>query len=496
MTPSPMMKRASSFLALFLLALAVLATIPDRAHSVPQSPVILGWGGSRLVENTLYSNTTIPSIVFPFENASDQEVLARRIVEMGLNTIRISLAPYCTDPNGFMSPYNSTRLERAIRIGETLGMWIIVDYHGYEDVSNSTVGGCWLSFWRTVLTDFSSSYGRIIWEPLNEPMNLNGASLTGLPPLNTEGGPGPSQRPSTKGTAINCPVLVANGASGYCETNIHFIKTLTELLEAHAPQRINWVWWPAGDWSDTPGTALFGAVAPNAWGTLITWQPLPVHSLSISSTGGGSSFPHPGNYTYTSGTIVNVSAIPEDGYKLSEWQDNATSLPATDNLELSMSTDQNVVAIFSPIQHDVAVENVSLADRIVTPGRSTTMVVTVRNLGDVSETFNVTFYCDNASVASQVVQNLGVRNSLTVSFVWDTTGLRPGTYLLDVVASPVPGETDLANNNLTLAVNLPSHSGTNNPTASTTSLGSALYVGMAGFVALTLGATLVRRRLR
>src|SRR6266571_1604185 len=74
MTPSPMMKRASSFLALFLLALAVLATIPDRVHSVPQSPVILGWGGSRLVENTLYSNTTVPSIVFPFENASDQEV--------------------------------------------------------------------------------------------------------------------------------------------------------------------------------------------------------------------------------------------------------------------------------------------------------------------------------------------------------------------------------------------------------------------------------------
>src|SRR5205807_2303859 len=89
-----------------------------------ESPTVLGWGGSRLVENTLYSNTTIPSIVFPFENASDQEVLARRIVEMGLNAIRISLAPYCTDPNGFMSPYNSTRLDRAIRIGDT--HWIAV----------------------------------------------------------------------------------------------------------------------------------------------------------------------------------------------------------------------------------------------------------------------------------------------------------------------------------------------------------------------------------
>src|SRR5947208_15733602 len=142
MTPSPMMIRASSFLALFLLALVVLATVPDRAHSVSQSPIILGWGGSRLVENTLYSNTTVPSIVFPFENASDQEVLARRIVEMGLNTIRISFAPYCTDPNGFMSPYNSTRLERAIRIVGTLRVWIIVDYDCYEDVSNSMVGWC------------------------------------------------------------------------------------------------------------------------------------------------------------------------------------------------------------------------------------------------------------------------------------------------------------------------------------------------------------------
>jgi aryl-phospho-beta-D-glucosidase BglC (GH1 family) len=82
---------------------------------------------------------------------------------LGLNAIRISFAPHCTDPNGFMSPYNSSKLDRAIRIGEALGLWVIIDYHGYEDMSNSTVAGCWLSFWRTVLTDFRSSYERIIW---------------------------------------------------------------------------------------------------------------------------------------------------------------------------------------------------------------------------------------------------------------------------------------------------------------------------------------------
>jgi len=271
---------------------------------------------------------------------------------------------------------------------------------------------------------------------------------------------------------------------------------LTGLLEMHMPQTINWVWWPAGDWSATPAATQLGAVSPSAWGTLIAWQPLPVYTLSISSTSGGTTFPDVGNYTYVSGTDVNVSAAPGNGYKLSGWHDNAISLPATDNLELAMNADQNIVAVFSPIIHDVAVENVSLADSIVTPGRPTTVVVTVENLGDVSETFNVTFYIDNASVASQAVQNLGIGNSVTISFVWETTGLRPGTYLLKVVAGPAPGDTDLANNNLTLTVNLPSHSGTDDPTASTASLGSAIYMGMAGFVIVMLGAALVRRRLR
>src|SRR2546426_10308829 len=106
-----MTSKFSIFLALLLLTLAVVTTAPNQTRSDLQSSVILGWGGSRLVENTVYSNMTIPSIVFPFENASDQEILARRIVEMGLNAIRISFAPYCTNPNGFMSPYNSTRSE-------------------------------------------------------------------------------------------------------------------------------------------------------------------------------------------------------------------------------------------------------------------------------------------------------------------------------------------------------------------------------------------------
>jgi hypothetical protein len=554
--------------------------------------MILGWGGSRLVENTLYSNTTIPSIVFPSEEASDQEALARRVVEMGLNAIRISFAPYCTDPNGFMSPYNSTRLNRAIRIGETLGIWIIIDYHGYDDMSNSTVAGCWLNFWRTVLTDFSSSYDKTIWEPLNEPTNLNGnvtllglyyqkwidqarslgdthwvvvqnlcsfgcnlcpsgngdcqaavkgyprvtdplgrvfislhtympykvyynswnnttaedlaqnyyhtmtncTMLTGFPVLNTEGGPGPTQRTLVNGTRINCPDLVATGAAGYCATNLDFIKTLTALLEAHTPQAINWVWWPTGDWSMTPKANQLGAISPGAWGTLLSWQPLPGYSLAISSTSGGVTFPGAGNYTYIAGTNVNITAIPENGYELGGWHDNVTSLPATDHVELLIDSDQNLAPVFNPILHRVGVQNLTVVGSLP-PNGIVKVVAIVANLGNVPETFNATLYSNRTAVASDVVQNLGVGNLTSLTFSWDTTDLQPGIYQLKVSASPINGEGDLSSNNKTILVNLPSHSSTNSPIPAPLSLGPSMFMGIAGFAIIVMfGLFLARRR--
>jgi hypothetical protein len=46
-------------------------------------------------------------------------------------------------------------------------MWVILDYHSYRDL----VDGCqlqWLSFWSGVLS-INWSYGKIVWEPINEP---------------------------------------------------------------------------------------------------------------------------------------------------------------------------------------------------------------------------------------------------------------------------------------------------------------------------------------
>jgi len=172
----------------------------------------------------------------------------------------------------------------------------------------------------------------------------NGAQTTGFPVLNTEGGSGPTQ--SNNGTLISCPDLVLQGSSGYCKTNLHFIQTLTSILENRTPQMINWLWWTAGDWSSTPGARNLGAIAQGGWGNLITWQKAVTHTLILDRQGDGTIFPAPGNYSFIDGTIVNVTATPATGSMLSSWQLGNGQLADANPLQLPMNNDQIAIAVF------------------------------------------------------------------------------------------------------------------------------------------------------
>src|SRR5437764_12748154 len=91
-------------LAALILWLSVFINLPhvaQMASGTVTPPSIVGWGGSTLIENEIYRVAAIPSIVFPGENASDQEILPRIIIQSGSHPIRVSFAPYCTKPGGF-----------------------------------------------------------------------------------------------------------------------------------------------------------------------------------------------------------------------------------------------------------------------------------------------------------------------------------------------------------------------------------------------------------
>jgi len=606
--------------AALILCLSVFINLPHVAQTASGTvtpPSMVGWGGSRLIENENHLGAAIPSIVFPGESASDQEILARSIVQSGSNAMRVSFAPYCTNPDGFLSRYNSTRLERAIKIAETLGLWIIVDYHGYGDVFNTTevngvkVQQCWLNFWSDVTSQFSNSYSQIIWEPENEPaycpnhsgtipsqgcffnnataamptlnseyqafitqtrsqgdahwiviQNIcsyacnfcptyngdcsaavsgyptvtdpldrifislhpymsyqvyhntwnnataeslahnfydtmsNGTQRTTFPVLNTEGGPGATDG-KVNGITTTCTDLVLKGSSGYCKTNLHFIQTLTTLLENNAPQRINWLWWPAGDWSSSPGAGALGALAPGGYAEQITWQRFTTYSLVLNSSGAGSTFPAAGNYLFIAGTIVNISAIPQSNNTLDQWQVENNQLGSNNPLMLQMNNDHLVTAIFVPIVHMVVVADLSSANA-TTLGSNVQINVSIRNEGNVVETFNVTVYANQTAIGSKPVANLSVQEVRVVPFLWNTEGWQAGNYVIAAVAGPVHGMPG-SGASLTKTVEILPSSSISGPWVALLSAISAniVYVIFLGSILLgTIITATIRRRSR
>src|SRR5881296_2779110 len=142
--------------------------------------------------------------------------------------------------------------------------------------------------------DFNSYYDSVGWNnTIAESVALAyyqtvvaGISKTGWPALNTEGG----TDPLCDHCSSTPPDTILGGSAGYTNVTLHFIQTLTKLYDSNSPQRINWVWWHAGSWTDTT-SSVYGAMNcasnPEGWGCLLQFvnlsQPGPDFTISASS---------------------------------------------------------------------------------------------------------------------------------------------------------------------------------------------------------------------
>jgi len=115
-----------------------------------------------------------------------------------------------------------------------------------------------------------------------------------------------------------------------------------------------------------------------------------------------------------------------------------------------------------PIAHDVEdgffctlVADVAIVS--VEPSRNTTyslgcwtmvnVTVMAANVGDTTETFNVTAYYGNNTIGTLPVIDLLPGQNTTLTFIWNTTGLEPcSNFAMSAEASPVPYELNLTNN--------------------------------------------------
>ncbi len=102
------------------------------------------------------------------------------------------------------------------------------------------------------------------------------------------------------------------------------------------------------------------------------------------------------------------------------------------------------------LSHDVGTTNVTPSKSIVGQGLTAKIDVSVLNEGDFTETFNLTVYANTTAIQTKTL-TLTSGNSTTLTFTWNTTGFAKGNCTISAYASLVPGETDTANNNFTVA---------------------------------------------
>ncbi len=116
-------------------------------------PILQGWGGVTLSE----------------ASTSDMQTTLQRLNQSGYNAMRIGFGQGITAcSSGELGSWSASWLNQTIQIAQKYGTWLVLDYHSYNDLTDLTCEPQWLSFWKGVLST-NWGYGRIVWEPINEP---------------------------------------------------------------------------------------------------------------------------------------------------------------------------------------------------------------------------------------------------------------------------------------------------------------------------------------
>jgi len=108
-----------------------------------------------------------------------------------------------------------------------------------------------------------------------------------------------------------------------------------------------------------------------------------------------------------------------------------------------------VLSVLSPSKHyfhDVAVTSLHPSSYIACSGQKLSITVTVKNLGNATESFNLTLYYDSNVIGKVLVSDLSPGVERLIVFEWDTSNVVEGNYTLKAYAEPVKDETDIANN--------------------------------------------------
>jgi hypothetical protein len=122
------------------------------------------------------------------------------------------------------------------------------------------------------------------------------------------------------------------------------------------------------------------------------------------------------------------------------------------NTILTDSTGQQIShtaidGFFAALIQDLSITNVALSSNWVYKGQPVNINVTVKNLGNQKESFDVKTYYDTALIGTQHFTNLDPDAETTLTFIWDTSTAEPcGNYTIKAEVTILPYETNTADN--------------------------------------------------
>jgi len=101
---------------------------------------------------------------------------------------------------------------------------------------------------------------------------------------------------------------------------------------------------------------------------------------------------------------------------------------------------------FLSLIRDIAVLEVFPSPAEIYEGQQTNITITVRNEGNITETFSIFVYYDDNIIGSVNVTNLAQAENATKIVTWDTDSIEPGHYTIKAEVPPVPYEIDTTDN--------------------------------------------------
>jgi len=145
-------------------------------------------------------------------------------------------------------------------------------------------------------------------------------------------------------------------------------------------------------------------------------------------------------------------ANPTDTYTLEVSSGNATTVLASNVLVSEIPSQPYIVtsnetAVVPRLDlHDIGIQSAYTSKNVIGQNYTLTIDVTIFNYGHYSENINTTLFVNEQATATQYNVILESRNAITLTFVWNTTGIEYGNYTISAHSWPVLNETYTSDN--------------------------------------------------